>query len=415
MLWLFLAASASGQEWPQFRGPDGQGHAIESTAPVAWSENENVLWKTPLPGVGWSSPVIAGPQVWMTACEEATGSLTALCVDGLNGQLRQRVEVFRLPDLGRIAPKNSHASPTPVLDGGHIYVHYGAHGTACLTPDGRILWSLKLPYNHHHGPGASPVVWNGLLLIVCDGLDEQFVVALDKLTGQVMWQKPRAGEHSYCTPLLVRGPTGDQLICPGGKGVTSYHPGTGEEIWHVAYDGHSVVPRPVIGHGLVYICSGYWNPTLYALRMDGRGDVTATHVAWSIRRSIPHNPSPILAGSELYYVTDQGVTTCVDARTGKEQWRQRLEGDFSASPLESGGRLYFTNEDGTTYVLAGGPKFQILATNRIEGRTMASLAAVGNSIFLRSDTALYRLAGGAGPNPAVAGRPAPQPGPAIVR
>jgi outer membrane protein assembly factor BamB len=302
------------------------------------------------------------------------------------------VEVFGREQPDRIHQKNSHASPTPIIDGDRVYIHFGPNGTACLAADGEILWKTALDYDPVHGPGGSPTLFEDLLLLSCDGAETQYVVALDKATSQVRWKRDRnGGRHSYSTGLVIAVNGSPQFISTGGDKVTAYDPRTGDEIWHSTYDGFSLVPRPVFGHGLVFVPTGYNNPELHAIRVDGRGDVTDTHAAWTLTQGAPYNPSPLLVGDELYIVSDNGVATCLDARTGKQHWRQRLGGGFSASPLFADGRIYFLNETGETTVIAPGIEYKEISKNKLPGRTLASLATSGRSIFLRSDTHLYRI------------------------
>lgn len=388
---MLLALLLCAQDWPQFRGPDGQGHAAVEKLPLRWSE-ASATWRTSIPGLGWSSPVVAGGQVWLTTATDQGKSLRAICVDAASGELLRDVEVFKLAAPGRIHQKNSHASPTPILDGERVYVHFGPHGTACLTTKGEVVWKRQVKYGPVHGPGGSPVLWNDLLLFSCDGGDAQFVVALDKMTGAPRWRTSRppndyAKKFAFSTPLVVDG----LAVSPGASAVTAYEPG-GKPVWSVRYaEGYSVVPRPVAGHGLIFIGTGYDRPTLIAVRTGGRGDVTDTHVAWKLERGAPHNPSPLLVGDELYIVSDNGVAACLDAKTGKEHWRQRLGGNFSASPLHAAGRIYIQDETGTTTVLKPGKAFEKLAANQLPGKTLASPAAIEGALFIRTDQALYRL------------------------
>jgi outer membrane protein assembly factor BamB len=381
------------EDWPEFRGSTGQGVSGEGGLPLTWSETKNVRWKVAIPGKGWSSPAILGDRIWLTAATDDGKSLRAICVDRNSGAITQNVEVFRIKNLGPMSPKNSLASPTPVLEGDHVYLHFGAHGTACITQTGEIVWKTRLEYdNGQHGPGGSPVLYENLLIVSCDGLDVQYVVALDKLTGKVKWKKLRQGYQAYTTPLAVKLAAGDQVISPGALRAIAYEPRTGREIWNVRYgDGFSNVPRPVYGNGLVYICTGFQEPSMIAVRVDGRGDVTKSHVAWTLKRGVPLTPSPLLVGDELYMVNDGGIASCVDAKTGAELWRARMNGNFSASPIYADGRIYFLSEEGLTVVIAPGKKFQALATNQLEGETLASMAVSGGSIFIRSRTHLYRL------------------------
>ena len=386
---MLVGLSAAAQDWPQFRGPDGQGHATATGLPTTWSESEHIRWKVEVPGVGWSSPVVQGKQIWLTTAIDSDGSLRALCLDRETGATVHDVEVFREPDLGRIAAKNSHASPTPVIDGKQVYVHFGAHGTACLASDGQIKWKRQLQYDHRHGPGGSPIVWNDLLIVSCDGPDVQYTIALDKQTGETRWKSDHPGQQAYCTPIVIKVGGADQLLTSGGGALIAYAPRDGRELWRCRHGGHSVVPRPVAQDGLIFFCTGYWTPSLMAVRANGKGDVTDSHVAFSVRRSVPHNPSPLLVDERLYLVSDLGVLTCFDAQTGKEIWRQRLSGNFSASPTWADGKIYLSNEAGATFVIAPGDKYELLTTNSLDGRTLASPAFVGHAIYLRSDTHLY--------------------------
>src|SRR5262245_34709721 len=390
---LFLSLLFFSQDWPEFRGPTGQGYSDERGLPLVWSENKNVRWKVAIPGRGWSSPAIHGDRIWLTTATDEGKSLRAISVNRNTGAILQNVEIFRIKSPGNLNSKNSQASPTPVLEGDRVYVHFGAYGTACITQSGEIVWKTRLDYdNGQHGPGGSPVIYDNLLILSCDGQDVQYVVALDKLTGKVRWKKLREGYQAYTTPLVVRLPTGDQVISPGAFRAVAYEPRTGKELWQVRYgEGFSNVPRPVYGDGLVFICTGFQQPSLLAVHTDGKGDVTKSKVERKLDRGVPLTPSPLLVGDELYLVTDNGIATCLDAKTGKEYWRARVGGNHSASPIYADGRIYFLSEEGESVVIAPGPQLKHLATNVIEGRTLASMAVSGGSIFIRSETHLYRI------------------------
>jgi outer membrane protein assembly factor BamB len=383
--------SGLSEDWPEFRGPSGQGHSAEKGLPISWSESKNIAWKTAIPGLGWSSPVIQGDRIWLTTALDEGRSLRALCLDRGNGQLLQNIEVFHKENPLRIHAKNSHASPTPILEGDRVYVHFGTNGTACLSKDGRLIWKTELPYQHGHGAGGSPALFGDLLIINCDGTDVQYVVALDKETGKIRWKRDRQGKMAYSSPLVIRVNGVDQAVSPGADRVIAYNPHTGEEIWWARYDGYSLVPRPVYGLGLVFICSGYDSPTLFAVKPDGKGDVTDSHVVWTLRRAAPLNPSPLLIDDALYIVSDKGIASCLEAKTGETRWQERLNGEFSASPLYADGHIYLLNEEGETTVMAPGPQFKKLASNSLEGRTLASLAVSGQAIYLRTDHHLYRI------------------------
>lgn len=390
---LFFSLPMLAEDWPEFRGPSGQGHSSERGLPLTWSETKNVKWKTAIPGKGWSSPAIKGDHIWLTTATEEGKSLRAVCVDLKTGAVLQNIELFRLKSSGPLHAKNSLASPTPVLEGDKIYLHFGANGTACITQTGEIVWKTKLDYdNGQHGAGGSPVIYDNLLVINCDGQEMQYVVALDKLTGKQRWRKYRTGAQAYTTPLVVKLPAGDQLISIGAFRTFAYEPSTGKELWNVSYgDGFSNVPRPVYGNGLVYICTGFHQPALLAVRLDGKGDVTKSGVAWSLKRGVSLTPSPLLVGEELYLVSDNGIATCVDAKTGAQHWQMRLGGNHSASPIFADERIYFLSEEGQSVVIAPGKEFKALAQNQLDGQTLASMAVSSGSIFIRSQTHLYRL------------------------
>ena len=391
------------EDWPQFRGPTGQGHSKEQGLPLEWSETQNIAWKVPVSG-GWSSPVIAGGRVWVTAVdatrnkrgEDSVISLRLIGLDVTSGREVVNTEVFKIDNPGAINIKNSRASPTPIVDGDRVYVHFGEDGTAALTTSGQLLWSTRLRYDAQHGNGGSPVLYRDLLIINCDGWgNDAYVVALDTQTGKSKWRtsRRRPWSQAYSTPLVIQVGDEDQVVSVGAFRTVAYEPLTGKEIWRVSYgEGFSNVPRPVFGQGLVFIATGFQEPALMAVRADGRGDVTRTHVAWMLTRGAPYTPSPILVGDELYYISDTGVLSCVDATTGKMIWQQRLGGNYSASPVFADGRIYALSEEGMTTVFAPGKTFQKLATNRLDGTTLASIAISDRSLFIRSDTHLYRIA-----------------------
>jgi outer membrane protein assembly factor BamB len=322
-------------------------------------------------------------------------SLRLVGFEAATGRELVNVEVFKIDTPGAINVKNSRASPTPVLDGDRVYVHFGSDGTAALSTSGQVLWTTRLRYDSQHGNGGSPVLYRDLLIVNCDGWgDEAYVIALDTNTGKTRWKSPRRRpwSHAYTTPLVVRVGEADQLVSIGAYRAVAYEPLTGREIWRVSYgDGFSNVPRPVFGQGLVYIATGFQVPSLMAVRADGSGDVTRTHVAWTLTRGAPYTPSPLLVGDELYYVSDTGVLSCVDAKSGQMLWQQRLEGNYSASPVFADGRIYVLSEEGVTTTFVPGKEFRRLATSRLDGTTLASMAVSDGSMFIRSDTHLYRI------------------------
>jgi outer membrane protein assembly factor BamB len=395
---LNLSAETSGAEdWPQFRGPSGQGHSAERGLPLEWSESQNIVWKTAVAGAGWSSPAIAGGRIWLTSAVPTRGgaSLRVVAFDIETGREVVNAEVFRTSSAAPKNQKNSLASPTAIVEGDRVYVHFGADGTAALTTSGEIVWKTQLRYESQHGSGGSPIVHGDLLIFSCDGSDDAFVVALDKRTGKVRWRTGRRPpwDQAYSTPLAIRAGEKEAIVSVGAYRAAAYDPQNGKELWRVSYaDGFSNVPRPVAGHGLVYIATGFQQPSLLAVRTDGTGDVTRTHIAWTLQRGAPHTPSPVLVGDELYIVSDMGVASCVDAKTGAVVWQQRLGGNYSASPVFADDRIYFLSEEGTSTVIAPGREFRRLAMNQLDGPTLASMAVSGGSFFIRSRSHLYKIA-----------------------
>ena len=392
----FLVIGARAEDWPEFRGPTGQGVSTERGLPLEWSESRHVVWKTDVPGSGWSSPVVSGGRVWLTsAIDGRNTSLRALAFDVETGRLVVNTEVAKGGGGPPLNPKNSHASPTPILDGDRVYVHFGADGTAAVTTAGEVIWKTRFPYESQHGNGGSPALYHDLLIISCDGSDTAFVVAIDTRTGKVRWRTPRRepADQAYSTPLVIRVGDKDQVVSAGAYRAAAYDPQTGKEIWRVSYaDGFSNVPRPVFGHGLVYIGTGFNTPSLLAVRPDGTGDITRTHIAWTMRRAAPLTPSPVLVGDELYVVNDVGILSCLDAKTGALRWIQRIDGNYSASPVFADGRIYFQSEEGVTTVIEPATTFRKLATNTLDEATLASMAVSGGSVFIRTDRHLYRIA-----------------------
>ncbi len=421
------AGDACAADWPQFRGPDGQGHAADAQVPLTWSETESVVWKTALAGEGHSSPVIAGDQIWLTTAiavplteeeEQARlsavknpaglklpGKLTlqAVQVSLRTGEIEKQITLFEVSEPQPKHSLNSYASPTPVIAGDSVYFHFGTYGTAGLNRQtGDVLWKVdSLHVDHQNGPGSSPVVWNDFLIVHFDGIDEQFVTAFDRHTGDIAWKTHRSGEMNpqgemqkgYCTPLIVEANGVPIVVSPAADWVYGYDARNGSEVWKARYGqlGFSTVPRPVAENGTVFIATSYMQSRLLAVRYDGRGDVSSSHVKWTSDSQIPKKPSMLLVKGNLYFVSDNGVATCVRADDGTELWRSRLSGEYSASPLYAAGRIYFFGQDGSATVLAEGSEYKELAVNKLDAGFMASPAVADSSLILRTEKALYRI------------------------
>jgi len=415
----------AGAEWPQWRGPDGQGHAPSAgDLPERWSETENVAWRTPLPGRAWSSPVIDAGLIWVTTAIESepseeekarrlaanTGSqplvisgpvtFRALAVDRKTGRIVHDVELFTAADPQPVHKLNSFASPSPVIGDGRLHCHFGDYGTACVeTATGRVLWTNHdLRLAHENGPGSTPILWNDLLIVHCDGSDVQFLAALDAASGRMAWKTPRSGElkadpqlkKAYGTPLVVPLGGREVLVSPAADWLYGYEPRTGRELWKVGYGvlGFSIVPKPVTAHGLLFMSTSFMQPELLAFRLSEDGP---PEIAWREKKGAPSQPSPLVVGDELYMVSDRGVAACLDARSGEVRWSERLGGNFSSSPLFADGRIYLCNREGRTFVLEPGRTFSVKAENDLDGQIMATPVAVGRALYLRTDKALYRL------------------------
>ena len=425
--WILLAlglASNTQADWKQWRGPTGQGHA-NAKLPTEWSETKNVMWRTPVPGKGWSSPVVEGNQIWMTTAfetpatkEEAaerlksnTGgvpvnvlrsvSLHALCVDKNTGKLMHNVRVITKKEPQWVHKLNSYASPSPILEAGRLYCHFGSYGTACIdAKTSKVAWlNEKIWVNHENGPGSTPVLWKDLLIFHMDGSDQQFVGALVKKTGLEKWRTSRSGKmhanpqlkKSYGTPLIQEINGKPILFSPGSNWLYAYDPANGRELWKTEYGGlgFSLVPKPVTGHGMIFMSTGFMKAKLLAVRYE---KTAKPDIAWSYARSVSTQPSPLLVGDELYFITESGgLITCLNAHTGEPHWVERIGGNYSASPTFSNGKIYFHSREGVTTILQAGKTFKVLAKNILEGQHMASAAVDGNALILRTDKALYRI------------------------
>ena len=425
LLTVLTLAPAGDCPWPRIFGPDRRGGAAVTDAdvPLEWSEEEAIRWKTPVAGVGWSSPVVCGGRVWVTtavaetavasATDEAVRSLRLVGLDAETGAAAVDRELFRQTpgELVEVHGKNSHASPTVVADEStgelRLFVHFGPHGTACVRADGSEVWSTRVPaYLSQHGNGGSPALFDtaggGVLVVCCDGRDEQFVVGLSAATGGLLWRTDREADpsrgFSFGTPMPVEVGGRTLAVCQGSGVVMALDPADGSEVWRARYgSGYSVVPRPAYhaGSGLLLVCSGFGDKTLYAIDPTGTGDVTDTHVRWSLDQQVPMSSTPVLSGDRLWMASDRGVLTCVNAADGSVVYRERLGGNFSASPLlttAGGGRIYWPAEDGAVTVIAAGDALEVLAENRLaEGRLFATFAVAGEDLVIRTENGVYRV------------------------
>ena len=408
---------AAWSDWPEFRGPSQNGQApADSHPPVAWSETSNVVWKTPIHGKAWSSPVVLGRQIWVTTATEDGKEQSVLCLDKTTGKILLDKLLFTNPSPSPLGnDRNTYASPSPVIEKGRVYVHFGSYGTACLdTGSFEILWSTRnYPCDHYRGPASSPILFENLLILTFDGADLQYLVALDKTTGKEVWKRTRSTQYgdldkagkptrdgdlrkAFNTPVVIQWKGTTQMISPGAKAAWSYDPATGTELWSIHWQEHSSASRTVFSPelGLVFLNTGYGKSQLWAARLDpaARGEISETHVVWKEPKRMPNRCSPLLHEGLLYVLSDQGVASCLEAETGKEVWSERIsEIPFSSSLLLAGGHLYYCDEQGKTIVLKPGRTFQKIAENKLDGGFFASPAVDENSLILRTVTHLYRI------------------------
>jgi len=432
LLLICLTSSAQSAElhWNQYRGPHGNGVSTAGDLPITFDEAQNVRWKIAIPDAGWSSPVLWGHEIWLTTGSDQKQELRAICVDLESGKITKNIKVFDMvkrkvdPAYVYDSPHlNSPATPTAVVEDKHVFVHFGSQGMACLDrKTGDKIWERRdLRIYQPVRQGSSPIVDDKSVYVAYDGTDQQFFVALDKLTGQTRWKtdrnvrtdwaatlrargistkklgKPGDNKKSFATATMIEVSGKRQLIAPAAEATISYAPETGKELWRVMHPGgFNVAARPIYARGLVFVFTSGLTRFLTAINPAGSGDVTQTHVAWSTTRSTPGIPSPIIVGDLLYLVTDKGgIARCLNANTGAEVWKKRLGGDHWASPLYANGKLYFSSKQGdVTVVDASRSEPAILARNRMNARFIASPAVGGDALILRSTTHLYCLAKG---------------------
>lgn len=398
---LFIS-HAHAESWKSFRGPTGDGHVKGEKLPDSFKPGQE-LWKQTIPGKGWSTPaVVAGKIFLTTAIPSGEGamvnqSLEAMCLNASDGKVIWKTPIFeqKAETAPKIHGKNSHASPSPIWNENKIYVHFGHMGTACLDEQGKILWKIPGLYTKPvHGNGGSPILVDDMLIFSCDGTDAQKVVAIKTKDGSLVWSTDRQASptkpFSFSTPELIEVNGQKMVISPASDMVGAYDPKTGREIWRVKYKGYSVIPKPLFSNGLVFISTSYDRPVLYAIKPDGKGDVTETHVAWKLEKNIPHTPSLLAEGPDLFMVADNGMTSCVEAATGKVHWGpERIDGAYSSSPVISDGKIYFQNEEGKTTVVKAARTFQKIAISDIGERTLASFAVADGKLFVRTEKSLF--------------------------
>lgn len=398
---LLLASTLvySQDHWPQFRGPTGDGHSTVKKLVTSFSETENIRWKTPIHDKGWSSPVIWGDQVWLTTAKADGKELFALMIDKNTGKIVHDLKLFTPANPPDLTKFNSHATPTPVIEEGRVFLHYGSYGTACLnTKTGEVLWKREdLKCDHWRGPASSPILWGESVILTFDGYDLQYSIALDKKTGETIWKKDHAikyktdnGDYkkAFGTPSVFEIGGKPQLVTPSSEQSIGSDPKTGEEIWRVTNGGMNEACKPVLAHGLIYLSTGHTS-NMIAVKVGLKGDLDKSAIAWELQKQAPTRPSIIVIGDELYLVNDNGIPACLNAKTGKKHWTARFDGAFSGSPIYAGGHLYFPGEGGKTYVIKPGIEYEEVSVNKLDDGSRSSMAVAGDAIYHRTITHLY--------------------------
>ncbi len=414
LLCLTTTTLADDANWNQFRGPRGDGSSTEKDLPVTFGEgSKEIVWKTPIPGRAWSSPVVWGKQIWLTNAPDILGNtkervklekpigLSAVCVDLETGKIIHDLKLFEVSELQITHPTNTFASPTPFIEDGRVYIHFGSYGTTCLdTKSGEKIWERRdLECDHWRGPGSSPVVHGDLLYLTFDGYDFQYIAALDKKTGKTVWKKDRGIDYhttdgdakkGYSTPLIIEAGGRELLVSPFAYATIAYDPKNGDPIWTVFHGGMNAAGRPLFGNGLVYINSADGPNALVAVNPDGKGDISK-NIVWKTAKQVPKRSSQILVGDTLFMMNDGGVASCLDAKAGTEIWSKRLAGTYWSSPLLANGLIYCSSQEGDVVVFKAAREFELVAENKFDDGITASPAVAGKSLFVRTKSHLYRI------------------------
>ena len=401
-------------QWPEFRGPNGNGIVVgERGLPTTWSEEKNIAWKTKIDGKAWSSPVVWDDQIWITNSSADGKLMEGICINKKDGKIKYRLGLFSNETVEPLGNNvNSYGSPSPVIEKDAVYIHFGSYGTTAIdTNSGKEIWKrTDLECRHFRGPGSSPIIFQDMLILTMDGVDFQYVIALDKKTGKTKWKTERSTKwddvepdgkirgdgdlrKAYTTPTFMKVSGKTIMISPGAKSCFAYNPINGKELWNITYSGYSNASRTVIYKDNAIINSGYGKPHLISVKIDpsAAGDISGTHINWDIFKRVPKRSSPIIVGDQLYMTTDEGILTCLDAKTGESNWSDRMPGHYSASPIFADGKLYFFSEMGHCYVIAPGGDYNLISKNKLDSGFMASPAISGKAIYARSKTHLYRI------------------------
>jgi outer membrane protein assembly factor BamB len=397
ILFTNLSLFAEVDSWPEFRGPTGDGHANSSRIPLEIDQSV-VRWQVPIHGKGWSSPVAWENQIWLTTATEDGTKMSVICVDRKSGKIVHDKLLVENSEPDFCHPMNSYATPTPAVEAGRVYVHFGSYGTFCLdAKDASIIWKRDdLKCNHHRGPASSPILHRDKLFVAFDGFDLQYVVALNKSDGKTIWKQKRDINYgtengdlkkAYCTGTVIKIGDQEQLVYPSAIATVAYNPEDGESLWRVYHQGMNASARPLYGEGLVFITNGMGS--MVAVNPSGEGDLTQNGIAWSSRKGVAKKSSQLLIDGLLYMISDDGVASCREPKSGKVVWLKRLKGSFAASPIYAAGRIYLFDREGKIIVLQPGRDFKQLAESNLGAGFMASPAVIGDDLILRGKSKLF--------------------------
>jgi len=397
--------------WTHFRGNDLNGISGEKEVPVTWNDSTHIAWKTSIEGRGWSSPVVYGDQVWFTSTTMGSNELMAICLSFNTGELIYKRILFSPDSLYRKHAVNTYATPTPAIEDGYVYINFGRYGTTCLdTKTGKGIWErTDLKCTDIQGPGSSLLIYKDKLILHMEGVDIQYIVALDKQTGETRWitERPKElydqlayiGKKAYITPIIVNVDGKDLMISNGSAACIAYDPETGREVWRVVQGEDSTIAMPTEADGIVYYYTGESNDSgnryaeLIALDPRGHGDIENTNVLWRLNTPILQLLTPVVVDGLLYTVDTRGMMYCLDSSSGETIWSKKMKGKYHSSPIYAAGNVYFSSEIGTTYVIRAGRGMDFVSENSLEGEIWATPAVTGGAIIMRTSEFLYKIAG----------------------
>jgi outer membrane protein assembly factor BamB len=416
MLFISLTAVSQSADWTQFRGSRGNALAENENIPLKLDES-SIIWKREIHDRGHSSPVVYGNQIWVTTAKEDGREFYAVCIDFKTGAIVYDIKVFTPGEAGEKHQLNTYATPTPCIERGFVYVHYGNAGTACInTANGAVVWrNSDFKCKFVQGPASSPILYKNLVILHYEGVDVRFLVALDKRSGKAVWKSdrpeepykplPDIGKKAYTTPLIMTVKERDLLISNGSAVCIAYDPNTGKEIWRVVDGAESTIAMPITEGGVVYWYTGFMvagdgsNYTDFlAVNPDGQGDITASNILWKKREALAHNQmlTPVIRDGLIYTVNSRNTMMCIDAKTGEEVWSKHVTSDYDASPLFINGNIWFFSAKGEILILKAGRKYEVVAQNRSDSGIFATPAVLRNSMILRTQKYLYRIGGDPG-------------------